>query len=90
MSGTSSVSSNSRAGNPTTESVEAVINELEGAYRTGLMPSGLAAITIAVLSCVKAGDDMLITDSAYEPESPGSLTFEVQDIPALAATAHGN
>lgn len=117
-----------RAGNPTTESVEAVITELEGAYRTRLVPSGLAAITIALLSCVKAGDDVLIADSAYEPgrvfsdgfltrmgvttryydprigaglaelmqpntravlaESPGSLTFEVQDIPALAAVAH--
>ncbi|MCS6759819.1 MAG: PLP-dependent transferase [Candidatus Devosia euplotis] len=56
-----------RAGNPTTESVEAVIAELEGAYRTRLAPSGLAAITIAALNCVKAGDDALISDSAYEP-----------------------
>ncbi|WP_323015496.1 cystathionine beta-lyase [Devosia sp.] len=117
-----------RAGNPTTEGVEAVITELEGAYRTQLVPSGLAAITVALLACVKAGDDVLISDSAYEPgrafgdgflarmgvsvryydprigaglagmmqpnttavlaESPGSLTFEVQDIPALAKAAH--
>jgi cystathionine beta-lyase len=117
-----------RAGNPTTESVEAVITELEGAYKTRLVPSGLAAITIALLGCLKAGDDVLITDSAYEPtrafadgflqtmgvtaryfdprigagladlmapntravlaESPGSLTFEVQDLPALAKVAH--
>ncbi|MDB5474395.1 MAG: metC, partial [Devosia sp.] len=117
-----------RAGNPTTESVEAVVTQLEGAYRTRLVPSGLAAITVALLSCLRAGDDVLISDSAYEPgrrfadgflarmgisvryyeprigaglaefmrpntravlaESPGSLTFEVQDIPALAAVAH--
>lgn len=117
-----------RAGNPTTESVEAVITALEGAHRTRLVPSGLAAITVALMSCLKAGDDLLISDSAYEPgrkfadgyltrmgvttryfdprirsglselmqsntravlaESPGSLTFEVQDIPALAAAAH--
>ena len=117
-----------RAGNPTTESVEAVVTALEGAYRTRLLPSGLAAITVALLSCLKAGDDVLISDSAYEPgrtfgngfltrmgisvryydprigaglaalmlpntravlaESPGSLTFEVQDIPALAKVAH--
>lgn len=117
-----------RAGNPTTEGVEAVITELEGAYRTQLLPSGLAAITVALLACVQAGDDVLISDSAYEPgrafgdgflsrmgvsvryydprigaglaglmqpntkavlaESPGSLTFEVQDIPALAQAAH--
>ena len=119
-----------RAGNPTTEGVETVVTALEGAYRTKLVPSGLAAITIAMLSCLKAGDDILITDSAYEPgrkfadgflermgitaryydprigagisammlpntravlaESPGSLTFEIQDIPALAAAAHAN
>jgi cystathionine beta-lyase len=117
-----------RAGNPTTESVEAVVTVLEGAHRTRLVPSGLAAITIALMSSLKAGDDLLISDSAYEPgrkfadgyltrmgvttryfdprigsglselmqpntravlaESPGSLTFEVQDIPALAAAAH--
>ena len=56
-----------RAGNPTTEGVEAVVTELEGAFRTRLVPSGLAAITIALLSCVKAGDDILVSDSAYEP-----------------------
>ena len=119
-----------RAGNPTTDSVEAVVNELEGGFRTRLVPSGLAAITISLLACVKAGDDVLVTDSAYEPgrtfsdgflarmgvtvryydprigagiselmqpnttailaESPGSLTFEVQDLPALAKAAHAN
>ena len=119
-----------RAGNPTTEGVEAVITALEGAYRTRLLPSGLAAITVALLSCVKAGDDVLISDSAYEPgrkfadgflakmgvtaryfdprigaglgalmlpnttavlaESPGSLTFELQDIPAFAEAIHAN
>jgi cystathionine beta-lyase len=119
-----------RAGNPTTESVETVVTTLEGAFRTKLVPSGLAAITIAIMACVKAGDDILISDSAYEPgrkfadgylshmgvttryydprigagiadlmqpntravlaESPGSLTFELQDIPAIAAAAHAN
>ncbi len=119
-----------RAGNPTTESVEAVVTALEGAYRTKLVPSGLAAITIAMLSCLRSGDEILITDSAYEPgrkfadgflehmgitaryydpriggdiaglmgpktkavlaESPGSLTFEIQDIPAIAKAAHAH
>jgi len=119
-----------RAGNPTTESVEAIVTALEGAYRTKLVPSGLAAINIALMSCLKAGDDVLISDSAYEPgrifadnflgrmgvtaryydprigggisalmqsntkavlaESPGSLTFEIQDIPAIAESTHAN
>src|SRR6218665_890990 len=66
-----------RAGNPTTESVEAVVTALEGAHKTRLVSSGLAAITIALLGCVKAGDDILISDSAYEPGrvfSDGFLT----------------
>src|SRR5690606_33621038 len=41
-----------RAGNPTTEGVEEVVTALEGAYRTKLVPSGLAAITIAMMSCL--------------------------------------
>ncbi len=114
-----------RAGNPTTEGVEAIVTALEGAYRTKLVPSGLAAITVALLSCVKAGDEILLADTAYEPgrifadgflarmgvttryfdprigagiagmigaktravlaESPGSVTFEVHDLPAISA-----
>jgi len=116
-----------RAGNPTTEQVEEVVTALEGAHNTRLVPSGLAAITVALLSCLSTGDEVLVTDSAYDPtrqfalqflsrmgvtmrfydprigagiadlisdktraiftESPGSLTFEVQDIPAIVAAA---
>jgi len=102
--------------------------ELEGASAVRLFPSGLAAITGAILAVVKAGDEVLITDSAYKPtrrfadnvlgrlgvgvryhaprataeelmamagpatrlivlESPGSLTFEMQDVPGIAAAA---
>ena len=93
-----------------------------------LYPSGLAAVTSAILAFVRSGDHVLMVDTAYEPtrvfcelglkkfgvettyydptigagiaelmrdntrvvftESPGSLTFEVQDIPAIAAVAH--
>jgi cystathionine beta-lyase len=116
-----------RAGNPTTRTVETIVTELEGAHATTLVPSGLAAITVAMLSAVKAGDEILVTDTVYEParafcdkflarmgvavryydprigsgiaeligerttaiwvESPGSLTFEVQDLPAIVAAA---
>ena len=117
-----------RTGNPSTASVEDVISQLEGAAGTRLAPSGLSAIATAILSVVGAGDDILVTDSAYEPtrkfsdgvlkrmgvttryydprigagiaelmapntkavftESPGSLTFEIQDLPAIAGAAH--
>ena len=93
------------------------------------LPSGLAAISAAILSVVRAGDHVLVTDSVYGPtrafcdqmltrlgvtrpitiqligagiatlmhaehagglssKSPGSLTFEMQDVPAIAEAAH--
>ena len=114
-----------RHGNPTNDAVHKVITALEGAHETLLAPSGVSAISTALLAVAKTGDHVLITDSAYEPtrqfadsllranqieveyfdprigsdieslikpnttailtESPGSLTFEVQDLPAIAA-----
>lgn len=121
-----------RRGTPTHWALEDALTGLEaGAAGTKLFPSGVAAISTALLAVTKAGDDILITDSAYDPtrafandvlkrmgitaryfdprlgadieallqpntsaimlESPGSLTFEIQDIPAIAAVAkaHG-
>ena len=117
-----------RHGTPTLEALEEAIATLEGGHRAVLFPSGLAACAGAILSYVKAGDHILVTDSAYGPtrrvalrfltrfgvttefydpligagihallrpntsvvvvEAPGSLTFEMQDIPAIAAAAH--
>ena len=117
-----------RRGTPTSEALQTAIGDLEGPQceAVALLPSGLAAISAAILSVVRAGDHILVTDSVYEPtrkfcdtiltrygvsttyydptadiaelmkpnttavftESPGSLTFEIQDIPAIAATAH--
>jgi len=115
-------------GTPTTESLEVAWSELSGAAGTVLVPSGLAAISLALLACLKSGDHLLIPDSVYRPtrnlcdtvlkrfgvettyydplvgadiaqlfkpntravfiEAPGSLSFEMQDIPAIAAVAH--
>jgi len=117
-----------RYGTPTTFSLEDVVAQVEGGYRCMIYPSGLAAISAALLAFLKAGDHMLVTDSTYAPtrrvantllkrfgvatdyydphvgagiadlirpntrivyvESPGSQTFEVQDIPAIAEAAH--
>jgi len=119
-----------RRGTPTSEALETALRELEGADCAGvaLLPSGLAAISTALLTVLNAGDHLLVTDSVYEPtrkfcdgvlkrygitttyydpligadiaaliapntravfvEAPGSLTFEVQDVPAIAAAAH--
>jgi cysteine-S-conjugate beta-lyase len=121
-----------RRGTPTQWSLAEALTELEpGAAGTMLYSSGVAAVTTALLSVLKPGDHLLMTDSAYDPtrsfcdgflkswgveteyydpligadiatlfrantaavfmESPGSLTFEVQDVPAitLAAKAKG-
>lgn len=120
-----------RLGTPTSRAFEAAVAELEGGYRSIACPSGLSAITTALLAFVKAGDHVLVSDSCYGPtrdfcrhdlarfgveatffdpmigasidtlvrpetrvvfvEAPGSITFEVQDIPAIvhAAKAKG-
>ena len=117
-----------RFGTPTHWTLEEAITELAGGADTILTPSGVAACALAILGTVKAGDHILVSDSAYEPtrklcdgllkdfgvetgyydprigagiaalmrantrlifcESPGSHTFEVQDVPALAKAAH--
>src|SRR4051795_11844955 len=46
-------------GTPTTESLEVAWNDLTGAAGTVLVPSGLAAISIALMCCLKSGDHLL-------------------------------
>ncbi len=119
-----------RRGTPTSEALEDALRALEGPDCAGvaLLPSGLAAISTALLAVLKAGDHLLVTDSVYQPtrkfcdgilkrygvtatyydplvgggiaaliqpntravfvEAPGSLSFEIQDVPAIAAAAH--
>ena len=114
-----------RRGTPTTWALEDALAALEGGAGCTLHPSGLGAVTGALLAFLKAGDHLLMVDTAYTPtrlfcdgvlkrfgvettyydpalgadvatlmrpntrvvycESPGSLTFEIQDIPATAA-----
>ncbi|WP_349371360.1 cystathionine beta-lyase [Salinarimonas sp.] len=117
-------------GTPTTDSLESAWSEIAGAAGTVLAPSGLSAVALALLSAVKAGDHVLVTDSVYRPtrefcdkmlarlgvettyydphlgagveslmrkntsvvftEAPGSQTFEMQDVPAIAEVAHAH
>jgi cystathionine beta-lyase len=112
---------------PLRAAFEELMVEIEGGHRAVTLPSGLAAVAVALMACTKAGDHVLVTDSAYGParrfctrtlarygvettfydplvgagiadlmkpntravylESPGSLTFEVQDFPAIAKAA---
>ena len=117
-----------RRGAPTQWALAEALTQLEPeAEGTVLYPSGAAAITGALMAVLRPGDELLVTDNAYEPtrtvalgllkrwgvttrffdpldidgfeglfeantkavwlESPGSLTMEVCDVPALASIA---
>jgi len=117
-----------RRGSPTQWALAEALTELEpGAHGTVLYPSGVAAIAGVLLTVLKSGDTLLMSDNVYEPsrvmaktllaplgietrffdplntdgfaalfdekttavllESPGSLTMEVSDVPAMAAIA---
>jgi cysteine-S-conjugate beta-lyase len=119
-----------RRGTPTSEALENALRELDGEGCAGvaLLPSGLTAIAVALMTAAGAGDSVLVTDSVYRPtrnfcngvfkrlgvettyydpligagiaklfkpntravfvEAPGSQSFEMQDIPAIAKVAH--
>ena len=119
-----------RYGTATTKALELAIADAEGGHDAMVFPSGLAAITVALMSVLAAGSHILISDSVYHPtrrlclqtlarfgvkttffdpcigedltklfrpetkaiflESPGSATFEVQDVPLLTKLAHAH
>ncbi|MGG7519720.1 cystathionine beta-lyase [Allorhizobium undicola] len=54
-------------GTPTTNALCAAIDDFEGSAGTILLPSGLAAVTVALLAYVSPGDHVLMVDSVYEP-----------------------
>jgi cystathionine beta-lyase len=54
-------------GTPTTDALCDAWTDISGAAGTILVPSGLAAIAIALLTALKAGDHLLMTDAAYFP-----------------------
>jgi len=58
-----------RRGTPTSDALEDALLQLEGPNCAGvsLLPSGLAAITTALLAIVHAGDHILVSDSVYLP-----------------------
>jgi cysteine-S-conjugate beta-lyase len=119
-----------RQGTPTSRALEAAYAELEGAAGVVATCSGLSAITVALSAFLRPGDQLLMTEGAYEPtvdyarevlgelnieltlvpaeigaaisdhltprtrvvylESPSSLTFEVQDVPAIVAAVRAS
>src|SRR5580704_6740134 len=58
-----------RRGTPTSEALQTALADIEGPLcsTVALLPSGLAAVATALLSALRAGDHVLVTDSAYGP-----------------------
>jgi cysteine-S-conjugate beta-lyase len=56
-----------RKGTPTSRAFETAVAELEGGYDCKAAPSGLAAITAALLAFLKTGDHLLMVDTVYWP-----------------------
>lgn len=61
-----------RKGTPTSRALLEAVWMLEsgGKHKGGgvvLTPSGLAAVTLAILACVERGDHILVSDGVYEP-----------------------
>jgi cysteine-S-conjugate beta-lyase len=54
-------------GTPTTFTLEERIAALEGGLHTVLVPSGLASIALTDIALLRAGDEVLIPDNAYNP-----------------------
>jgi len=117
-----------RAGLAAQAALQDALATLEGAVGVSLYPSGIAAISGALLAVLKAGDEILVVDNVYKPvrrfcdqvlrrfgvgvsyfppriapealvgeagpavrlillESPGSLSFEMQDVARIAELA---
>lgn len=115
-----------RHGTPTAFALESAYASIEGAYSASVTASGVAAVTISLMSFVRAGDHILVTDGVYDAirnfcdntlkrfgveivyfsptatpddvealvqsrtklilfESPTSLSFEITDVPGIAA-----
>src|ERR1700742_5025580 len=58
-----------RRGTPTSEAFTDALKGIEGPQCAGvaLLPSGLAAASLALQSALQAGDHVLVTDNVYGP-----------------------
>src|SRR3954470_23178927 len=58
-----------RRGTPTTEALQKALAAIEGEACAGvaLLPSGLSAISTALMAVAGAGEHILVTDSVYRP-----------------------
>ncbi len=56
-----------RRGTPTSRAVEEAVALVEGGHNAKMLPSGLSAISTALLAFLKSGDHLLMVDTVYQP-----------------------
>ena len=56
-----------RAGSQTTIALQNFITELEMGYRTFLTSTGFGAVSLAIMSICRPGDEIVVTDAVYAP-----------------------
>ncbi|RPH68067.1 MAG: cystathionine beta-lyase, partial [Hyphomicrobiales bacterium] len=56
-----------RRGTPTSRAVEEAVALVEGGHNAKILPSGLSAISTALLAFLKSGDHLLMVDTVYQP-----------------------
>jgi cystathionine beta-lyase len=57
----------SRVANPTTDVLESKLAALEGTEAARCFASGMAAVSAAIMHCVRAGDHLVAVDTVYGP-----------------------
>ena len=72
-----------RTNTPLIEALTSALSELDGAAGTVLLPSGLAAVTTAILTAVQPGAKILVPDNCYGP----TRRFCQDSLPDFGATA---
>ncbi len=56
-----------RKGTSTTYELQKLLRKIENCYQVYLTPTGFGAVFLAVISVVRPGDEIIITDSVYSP-----------------------
>ena len=56
-----------RRGTPTSRAFETAVAELEGGHNSKATPSGLAAVSSALMAFLGSGDHLLMVDTVYHP-----------------------
>src|SRR5438132_12122512 len=72
-----------RYGSPNHAALENIVAKLEGAESALASASGMASITLSLLSFLQVGDEVIIANDSYG----GSISLATRDLPRFGITA---